>query len=81
MDRRGSRKVAEAYLNHLYSDEGQELAARHFFRPRSEAVAAKYAGKFPAVETVTIDGAFGGWKKAQDTHFSDGGVFDQIYAK
>jgi sulfate/thiosulfate transport system substrate-binding protein len=81
VDRRGTRKVAEAYLNHLYSQEGQEIAARHFYRPRLEAVAAKYAVKFPKIALFTIDDEFGGWQKAQQTHFSDGGVFDQIYAQ
>jgi sulfate/thiosulfate transport system substrate-binding protein len=79
VDRKGTRAVAEAYLNFLYSDEGQEIAARNFYRPRSTRVAAKYADKFPKVELVTIDEGFGGWKKAQKAHFDDGGVFDQIY--
>jgi sulfate transport system substrate-binding protein len=79
VDRRGTRKVAEAYLRFLYSDEGQELAARHFFRPRNAAVLAKYGHQFPAIRLVTIDGVFGGWARAQKTHFDDGGVFDQIY--
>ncbi len=80
-DRRGTRKVAEAYLNHLYSEEGQEIAAKHFYRPRLESVAAKYAKTFPAINLVTIDDEFGGWNEAQQKHFSDGGVFDEIYAK
>lgn len=79
--RHGTTAVAEAYLNHLYSEEGQELAAKHFYRPRNEAVAKKYAGKFAKIELITIDEVFGGWKNAQTVHFNDGGVFDQIYAK
>jgi sulfate transport system substrate-binding protein len=78
-DRRGTRAVAEAYLRHLYSEEGQELAARHHYRPRDAKVAARHAGAFTKVELVTIDAVFGGWAKAQPTHFGDGGVFDQIY--
>jgi sulfate transport system substrate-binding protein len=81
VDRRGTRAVAEAYLKHLYSEEGQEIAARHFYRPRLEAVAAKYADKFPKIALFSIDEAFGGWQKAQQTHFGDGGVFDQIYER
>jgi sulfate/thiosulfate-binding protein len=80
VDRRGTRKVAEAYLRFLYSPEGQELAARHHYRPRSQEVLAKYAHKFPKIRLVTIDDAFGGWAQAQKIHFSDGGIFDQIYA-
>ena len=79
VDRRGTRKVAEAYLQFLYSPEGQELAARHHFRPRNQAVLAKYASKFPRIRMVTIDQVFGGWAKAQVTHFADGALFDQIY--
>ncbi len=79
VDKRGTRKVAEAYLQYLYSDEGQEIAARNFYRPRSAKVAAKYASAFPKVTLFTIDEVFGGWTKAQQTHFADGGVFDQIY--
>ena len=82
VDRRGTRAVAEAYLNFLYSEEGQDLAGKHFYRPQASPVAAqKYSSQFADVELFTIDEAFGGWKKAQETHFSDGGVFDQIYAK
>jgi sulfate/thiosulfate transport system substrate-binding protein len=72
--------VARAYLEYLYSPEGQEIAARHYYRPRREAVAAKYASQFPKVQLFTIDKDFGGWAKAQATHFADGGVFDRIYA-
>ena len=79
VDRRGTRKVAEAYLQYLYSDEGQEIAARNFYRPRDPGVAAKYAKQFPKLTLVTIDGAFGGWPNATRTHFADGGTFDQIY--
>jgi sulfate transport system substrate-binding protein len=71
--------VAKAYVEYLYSPEGQEIAARHYYRPRSQSVAAKYAQQFPKVNLFTIDEVFGGWAKAQKTHFSDGGVFDQIY--
>jgi sulfate/thiosulfate-binding protein len=80
-DRRGTREVAEAYLSYLYSEEGQTLAAKHFYRPRLASVAEKTAGQFPKVELFTIDQEFGGWAKAQATHFSDGGVFDQIFSK
>lgn len=79
--RHGSLDVANEYLNHLYSEEGQEIAAKNFYRPRSEKVAAKYADKFPKINLVTIDETFGGWAKAQAAHFSDGGIFDQIYSK
>jgi len=79
VDARGSRKLAEAYLNHLYSDEGQDLAARWFYRPRSEAVTARYAAQFPALKLFTVPERFGSWTEAQRTHFGDGGVFDQIY--
>ena len=80
VDKRGTRKVAEAYLKYLYSPEGQDIAARNGYRPRSADVAAKYASKFPNLPLVTVDEAFGGWQKAQTTHFADGGTFDQIYA-
>ncbi len=75
----GTEALAQAYLDYLYSEEGQELAGKHFYRPRSEAALAKYAAQFSQVRLVTIDEAFGGWAKAQKTHFSDGGVFDQLY--
>lgn len=78
-DRHGTRKVAEEYLNYLYSDEGQEIAAKHYYRPRSEAVAAEYADKFSKVNLFTVDEVFGGWKAAQAKHFADKGTFDQIY--
>ena len=80
VDRRGTRKQAQAYLEYLYSPEGQEIAARHYYRPRDAKVAAKYAKQFAPVQLVTIDELFGGWRQAQKTHFDDGGVFDQIYA-
>ncbi|HEX9943105.1 MAG TPA: sulfate ABC transporter substrate-binding protein [Thermoanaerobaculia bacterium] len=72
-------QVATAYLQYLYTPEGQEIAAKHYYRPRSQAVAAKYAQQFPKVTLFTVDEVFGGWAKAQKTHFDDGGVFDQIY--
>jgi len=79
VDRRGTRRAAEAYLNFLYSAEGQEIAARHHYRPRLKSVADRHADKFARVELFTIDEQFGGWAKAQPLHFGDGGVFDQIY--
>ncbi len=78
-DRRGTRKVAEAYLNYLYSEEGQLIAAQNYYRPTNEKVAKKYASQYPKVKLLTIDEVAGGWTKAQKTHFADGGVFDQIY--
>jgi sulfate/thiosulfate transport system substrate-binding protein len=81
VDKHGTRKAAEAYLQFLYSPEGQELAAKHYYRPRLADVAKKYESKFTSIALFTIDEEFGGWDKAQGTHFSDGGVFDQIYAK
>jgi sulfate/thiosulfate transport system substrate-binding protein len=79
VDKKGTRKEAEAYLNYLYSPEGQEIAAKHFYRPRLTEVAAKYTDRFPKIPLFTIDEVFGGWDKAQATHFAEGGVFDQIY--
>ena len=79
VDRKGTRAVAEAYLQYLYSPEGQEIAAKHHYRPRDAKVAAKYQGQFASVKLFTIDEAFGGWQTAQKTHFADGGTFDQIY--
>jgi sulfate/thiosulfate transport system substrate-binding protein len=79
VDRRGTRAVARAYLEYLYSPEGQEIAARNHYRPRDQKVAAKYAGTFAKVKLFTIDQAFGGWDNAQKTHFADGGTFDQVY--
>ena len=79
VDRKGTREVAEAYLEYLYTEKGQEIAAQNYYRPRDEQVAEKYASQFPKVELFTIDEVFGGWRKAQETHFNDGGVFDSIY--
>jgi sulfate transport system substrate-binding protein len=79
VDRRGTREVARAYLEYLYSPEGQEIAAKHHYRPRDKVIAAKHANAFAAVTLFTIDEAFGGWDAAQKTHFADGGTFDQIY--
>lgn len=79
--RHGTQKVAEAYLRYLYSEVGQEIAARNFYRPRNAVVAAKYAAQFPKINLITIGDVFGGWQKAQRAHFADGGVFDQIYSK
>ena len=79
VDRRGTRVVSEAYLNYLYSEEGQEIAAHNYYRPRLATIKARYADTFPKIELFTIDEAFGGWNSAQQKHFSDGGVFDQIY--
>jgi sulfate/thiosulfate-binding protein len=79
VDHKGTRKVAEAYLNYLYSDAGQDLAARWFYRPRSPAVAVRYTAQFPKLKLFTIDEKFGGWDKAQAVHFADGAIFDQIY--
>lgn len=78
-NRRGTRAVAQAYLEFLYSPEGQDIAGKHFYRPRSETAAAQYAAQFTRVSLFTIDEVFGGWSKAQKTHFDDGGVFDQIF--
>jgi sulfate/thiosulfate transport system substrate-binding protein len=75
----GTQKAAEAYLRFLYSDEGQEIAARNFYRPRNAAIAAKYASVFPKITLITIDEAFGGWAKAQKAHFEDNAIYDQIY--
>ena len=80
VDKRGTRKVATAYLEYLYSPEGQEIAAKNYYRPRDAKVAAKYAKQFASVKLLTIDADFGGWRAAQKAHFDDGGVFDQIYA-
>ncbi|MEC1177839.1 sulfate ABC transporter substrate-binding protein [Metasolibacillus meyeri] len=79
VDRKGTREVAEAYLQFLYSDVGQEIAAKNYYRPRAEAVAEQYRSEFPEIKLFTIDEKFGSWKEAQKTHFSDGGVFDSIY--
>ena len=79
VDKRKTRAVAQAYLEYLYTEEGQEIAAKNYYRPTLESVAKKYEKQFPKVNLVTIDGTFGGWQKAQKTHFADGGVFDEIY--
>ena len=81
VDKRGTRKVAEAYLQYLYSPQGQELAAKNYYRPRDGKIAAKYASQFSKVKLFTIDQVFGGWGRAQKTHFADGGLFDQIQVK
>ncbi len=77
--KKGTRKIAEAYLKYLYSAEGQEIAAQNYYRPRLKSVADKYVHLFPKIKLITIDDTFGGWRKAQKTHFEDGGSFDQIY--
>jgi len=79
VDKRGTRQVAEAYLQFLYTPEAQEIIAQHHYRPRDSRVAAKYATTFPTVKLFTVDEAFGGWQAAQKTHFADKGTFDQIY--
>jgi sulfate/thiosulfate transport system substrate-binding protein len=79
VNRRGTRAIAQAYLEFLYTPEGQEISAKHYYRPRLAAVAKKYAGSFPKVKLFTIDEVFGGWTKTQKIHFDDGGIFDQIY--
>src|SRR5436190_2776743 len=77
--KRGNEAVAKAYLEYLYSDEGQEIAGRNFYRPRVEKTAAKYGAVFPKLSLFTIDEVFGGWQKAQNAHFNEGGLFDRIY--
>ncbi len=79
VDKHGTRALAEAYLKFLFTEEAQELAARRYYRPSNAAVLAKHAAKFPKLNLVTVDDVFGSWKKAQQTHFDDNGVFDQIY--
>ena len=81
VEKRGTRLTAQAYLDYLYAEEGQEIAARHYYRPSNAKVAAKYAKVFPKIKLVTIDDTFGGWQKAQKLHFADGGTFDQIYLR
>jgi len=81
VDKRGTRAVAQAYLEYLYSPEGQDLAGKHHYRPTDPTAAAKYAAQFPKVNLFKIDDVFGGWAKAQKEHFADGGTFDQIYTK
>ena len=81
VEKRGTRLTAQAYLDYLYSEEGQQIAAKHYYRPTHPTVAGQYARQFPKLKLVTIDDTFGGWQKAQKTHFADGGSFDQIYLK
>ena len=81
VDKKGTRAVAQAYLDYLYSPEGQDIAGKNYYRPIDAKAAAKYEKQFPKVQLFTIDAVFGGWTKAQKTHFADGGVFDQIYTK
>lgn len=80
-DRRGTRKIAEAYLQYLYTEEGQEIAAQNYYRPTNEKIAKKYANQYPKFKLLTVEEVAGGWEKAQKIHFADGGVFDQIYLK
>ena len=79
VEKKGTKEVAEAYLEYLYTDAGQEIAAKNFYRPRDEKVLAEYGDQFANIDMVTVDDTFGGWKKAQETHFNDGGTFDEIY--
>ena len=81
VDKRGTRQVAQAYLEYLYSEEGQDIAGKNFYRPQLQSVAAKYAATFPAVDLFTLKELFGDWQKAHKTHFADDGTFDQIYLK
>jgi sulfate transport system substrate-binding protein len=78
--RHGTAEAAKAYLEFLYTEEGQEIGARNYYRPRSAQAIAKYPNRFPKVQFFTIDELFGGWQKAQKRHFEDGGVFDRIYS-
>ncbi|HEX9173876.1 MAG TPA: hypothetical protein VF861_14585, partial [Telluria sp.] len=79
VDKRGTRALAKAYLDYLYSDEGQQLIAKNHYRPAVPRFKAQYAAQFPAIKLFTVDEVAGGWAKAQKAHFSDGGVFDQAY--
>jgi sulfate transport system substrate-binding protein len=79
VDKKGTRAAAQAYLDFIYSKEGQEISAKNFYRPRDPEIAKKYEAQFPKVKLITVDEVFGGWRKAQETHFKDGGVFDAIY--
>ncbi len=81
VDRKGTRAVAQAYLEYLYSDEGQHIAGKNFYRPSNPKIAAQYEAKLPKIQRFTLDKAFGGWDKVSKTHFVDGGVFDQIYTR
>lgn len=80
VDKKGTRKIAEAYLQYLYSEEGQIIAAQNYYRPIDAKIAAKFSKQFAPVQLITIDAVFGGWQNAQQIHFADGGVFDQIYS-
>ena len=79
VDKKGTRKVAEAYLRYLYTPQAQDIIGKHYYRPRNPEVAAKYKARFPSVALFTIDRNFGGWKRTQAAHFNDGGLFDQIF--
>jgi sulfate transport system substrate-binding protein len=79
VDKKGTRAVAQAYLEHLYSPEGQEIAARRYYRPRLAEVQKKYAAQFPKLKLFTLAEIAGDWQKAQTKHFADGGIFDQVY--
>ena len=82
VDRKKTRAVAEAYLQFLYSDAGQDLAAKNFYRPRNAAILARYRSQFPIIDLINIDDpVFGGWSRVQTTHFGDGGIFDKITAR
>ncbi len=81
VDKKGTRAVAQAYLEYLYSPEGQDIVGQNYYRPIDPQAAAKYAKQFPKLALFTIEEVFGGWAKAQKTHFADGGVFDQIYTR
>ena len=81
VDKKGTRAVSQAYLEYLYTDEGQDIAGKNFYRPISEKFQAKYVKQLPKIKLFSIDEAFGGWAKAARDHFADGGSFDQIYAK
>ena len=81
VDKKGTRAVAQAYLAYLYTDEGQDIIGKHFYRPTSPKAQAQYAKQFPKLNLFTIDRAFGGWTAAAKEHFADGGLFDQIYTK
>ena len=79
VDKKGTRDVAQAYLKFLYSPAGQEIEAQNYYRPRDPDVLSKHGSQFPKLKLFTVDDTFGGWQNAQKTHFSDGGVFDQVY--
>ena len=81
VDKHGTRAVAEAYLRFLYSPEGQEIIARNYYRPRDEAVARKYAARFPSIDLLVVDRDFGGWDNAHKAHFAAGGSFDRIFTR